>query len=269
MNWKTIWIVAKKEAATNFSNYWFLLVACLLMVVNLSVIYFSGALQTGELGHSDLRAMQLTVINLQMYILPLLSLILSYDGILKERELGTFDLLLSYPIRFIDLIFGKWLGYGLVLSVAFLLGFAPTAYFLVKAGTSFSHIGLFVLLSIWLGISFNALGLVLSSLSKDRTLVISACIILWVFFVFLFDLGFIAIVVLTNGAISNTVISSLLLLNPAEIFRIISIMNLLPLDAKAVFGLDVGFLTTSYMSVALLLWSVFPFSVFFIKKLRQ
>ena len=108
MSWWVIRTVAKKEAKTNLRSPSFLSIALLLLILNFAVISFSVSFSGFE-GQADPRAMLLSLINLQMYIVPLLALIVSYDGLLRERELGTLDLLLSDPLEFSDMVIGKWL----------------------------------------------------------------------------------------------------------------------------------------------------------------
>ena len=76
----------------------------------------------------------LSLIHLQMYAVPLFAFVLSYAGVLAEREQGTLDLLLSYPIVYRDLILGKWLGFCSILGFAIVAGIAAAAAPVVSGG---------------------------------------------------------------------------------------------------------------------------------------
>ena len=152
----------------------------------------------------DSRALLLSLIHLQMYVVPLFAFVLSYAGVIAEREQGTLDLLLSYPIAYRDLILGKWLGFSAILCVAVATGISGAAV----TDDRRRHPGprrcsSFRMLSLLLGFSCVALGLALSCIARDRTAAIAACVVLWVFFVFIFDLGFVFVQVVTEGSLPD------------------------------------------------------------------
>ncbi|HJO23153.1 MAG: ABC transporter permease subunit [Myxococcota bacterium] len=260
MSWWVIRTVAKKEAKTNLRSPSFLSIALLLLILNFAVISFSVSFSGFE-GQADPRAMLLSLINLQMYIVPLLALIVSYDGLLRERELGTLDLLLSYPLEFSDMVIGKWLGFSAVLGLAIILGFLLPAYRMFGSGIPPASIAGLVALSVWLGIVFNSLGLLFSSLSRDRTFVIASCIILWLFFVLLFDLGFVGLAIATDGVATSAKISWVLLLSPTDVFRLVSLMTLMPQDTSSFYGLGVGALQLPVGISMLLVWTLAPLAL--------
>ena len=252
-----IWLIAKKEIIANIKNFWIMLVAGLLMVTNLSIVLFATVL-TYSGSHTDPQALFLSLIHSHMYLIPLIALVLSYDGILKEQESGTLELLQSYPIGPYTLVLGKWLSYSIILTTVFLIGFLPAFIQFARIGVTFNALMGFMLSTILLSIIFSSLGLLLSSVAKDRTFAITTGIVTWLFFVFLFDLGFISIVILNNQKVASDIVNSLLLLNPTEIFRIVSIMQLLPIDAKELFGLGRGILQIPWGISAMLLWILVP-----------
>ena len=257
MKWHIILTVAKKELVANIKNYWIIVVALVSYILNFSIVHFSVSFAGFE-NQGNPQAIMLSLIHLQMYVLSLFALILSYDGMLKEKELGTLELLLSFPLRSSDLVIGKWIGYSAVLLIATLLGFLPISYTLVKMGIPFSSVILFIGYSIWLGLTFTSLGLFLSSLAKDRTFVIAICIIFWVFLVFIFDIVFTMLAVSLNGIVSNGALSWILLFNPVDVFRISSLLTFMHQAAVNFYGLDTGVLKLRYLFVAMFLWFLVP-----------
>jgi Cu-processing system permease protein len=95
--------IARRELKKNIVNLWLPLVAGLLLIVNLVVVRIGFSIAGGE-SAVDARALLLSLIHLEMYVVPLFAFVLSYAGVLAEREQGTLDLLLSYPIVYRDLI---------------------------------------------------------------------------------------------------------------------------------------------------------------------
>lgn len=257
MNWHIIKTIAKKEIITNIKNYWVVLVALVSYVLNYGVINFSVSFGGFE-NQGNPHAIMLSLIHLQMYVLPLFALVISYDGMLNEREQGTLDLLLSFPLKSSDIVLGKWLGYSTVLLIAIVIGFIPITYSLLASGVSIGTLLLFLLYSVWLGLTFTSLGLFLSYLSKDKTLVIAMCIILWVFLVFVFDVGFVFLAIYFNGVVQNDALNWVLLLNPVDVFRLTSLLTFMPEAATKFYGLNVGILRLGYLFVFMFLWTLIP-----------
>ncbi len=257
MSYKIIAQVAQKTFMVNIKNYWLLLVAFILLVLNYGIIHFSVSM-AGFNKQGNPQAIILSLIHLQMYVLSLFALLISYDGMLQERELGTLDLLLSYPLQSSEVVLGKWLGFNAILILAFLIGFGPSLFNLLDKGVGVNIIAKFILFSTMLGLIFTSLGLFLSAFSKSRTVVIASCIILWIVFVFLFDLGFVALVIKTNGVLQQSATNWILLLNPIDSFRMISLISFMPKDASQFYGLNTGALQYGYILFSLFLWIIIP-----------
>jgi Cu-processing system permease protein len=264
MHWVAISTIAKKEARSHLQNLWLPIAALLFFFLSLGLARIGFSFM-GSDGEIDTRATVLSLIHLQMYLVPLLAFILSYGGVLAERELGTFDLLLAYPLSYRDILLGKWLGYSGIFAVALLVGMGGASYSLHQVGISWLALGQLTALSLLLGIVCNSLGLLLSTLSRDRTTVIASCIVLWIAFVFLLDLGTIALLVLTEGDIPDAMIQSIMLVNPVGMFRIAAITTLLPGDAEQIFGLGKDLLSRNLSILSLVLWAAAPLSLSLIK----
>lgn len=72
-------------------------------------------------------------------VLSLLVLVLSFDAISGEREQGTLKLLLSFPVPRSTLLFGKWLGGLITLSIPFVLSYLCVAiWILLSSKVKFS-----------------------------------------------------------------------------------------------------------------------------------
>jgi Cu-processing system permease protein len=259
--------IARRELNKSIGNLWLPLVAGLLLISN-AVVVRIGFSFAGPENPVDPRALLLSLIHLQMYAVPLFAFVLSYAGVLAEREQGTLDLLLSYPIAYRDLILGKWLGYCSTLGLAIVIGIAGAAVLMADGDVSIASLVELSVLSLLLGFSCVSLGLALSCLAPDRTVAIAACVVLWVFFVFLFDLGFVFVQVVTEGSLSDASVQAILLLNPAEAFRIAAILQLLPADASEIFGLGTGPLSIPSSVCALGLWIGIPTGIAMLSRRR-
>jgi hypothetical protein len=64
--------------------------------------------------------------------------------------------------------------------------------------------------------------------------------------------------VVTEGSLPDAAAQAILLLNPAEAFRIAAILRLLPADAVEIFGLGTGVLSIPFSLLALAIWTAVP-----------
>lgn len=268
MNINNVYVISKKEFISNIKNYWFLFSSIIFCFLNFIIIYF-GEIISGDYSQTDIRSLSLSIIHLQMYLIPLFSFILSYDAILSERESGVLDLILSYRVTILEVLIGKLFGNCIVFTISFLLGFLPVAFYLYFLGIKVLVLFKFILISIWLSFIFNAFALYVSNSSRDRTFVILLSIFIWLFFVFVYDVIFTFLVVLFYGYVSNFILSFLLFFNPAELFRLISIFYFIPNDANDLFGINVNFFDTTYLFLYIFLWVILIFFIFLFFYLKK
>ena len=91
---------------------------------------------------------------------------------------------------------------------------------------------------------------------------LSLCIIVWIIFIFLYDAGFIMFVIITSGNFMINKINILLLINPVEIFRLLSIIIFIPEDITDLFNVHLNFSNNGYIIFFFLLWPLFIFITF-------
>lgn len=253
----SIWTIAGKELADHVRNGWVLAIAAAFAVFAV-VIGFAGFGFTGELGARDENATLASLTSLVIYLIPLLGLLLGYDGIVGEHERGTLDLLLSYPLQPVQLLLGKWLGLVGVLTVALALGLiAPTAL-AVASGQGLGAWLAFAVLSAWLGAIFVGIALLLSTLSRERARLLGIVLGLWLLLVILFDLALIGLLVASGGDLPAEVVSGLFFANPTSLFRFLNLSLLLDAKTLAETGLAAAAPALWALVAALLGWTVAP-----------
>lgn len=236
MEFGQIATIALKELRDRLRNRWVLAVSLVFTVFALSIAYFGGA-QQGAVG---LRSMEFTItslVSLVIYLIPLIALLLGFDAIVGERERGSLDLLLALPITRLELLLGKYLGLAAALTLSTLVGFGLVAVVLAfqagRAGME-AYAG-FMASSVLLGLAFLSLAVMLSVLARDRTRASGMAIALWFFFVLVFDLLLLGLLVTTGGEHGAESFPYLLLLNPADVFRILNVFSLD--DVRSLYGL--------------------------------
>lgn len=231
--------LAAKEFSDRLRKRWVLAVALVFTVFSLAITYFGGAAQ-GQIGPRSIEATIASLVSLVIYLIPLIALLLGFDAIVGERERGSLDLLLALPITRLELLLGKYLGLAAALALSTLAGFALVAVLLWQrfGMAGLYHYGGFVFSSVLLGLAFLSLALLLSVLARDRTRASGLAIALWFLMVLVFDLLLLGLLVSSGGEmgpLSGDGFAYLLLLNPADLFRILNVFSLD--DMRRLYGL--------------------------------
>lgn len=228
--------IAAKEFRDRMRNRWVLAVALVFTVFSLVIAYFGGA-QQGSVGFRSIEFTIASLVSLVIYLIPLIALLLGFDAIVGERERGSLDLLLALPITRLELLLGKYLGLAGALALSTVAGFGLVAALLYRhiswAGL-YHYVG-FMFSSVLLGLAFLSLAVLISVLARDRTRASGLAIALWFFFVLVFDLLLLGALVGTGGRFGGEAFAWLLLLNPADVFRILNVFSLD--DVRTLYGL--------------------------------
>ncbi|NPU94033.1 MAG: ABC transporter permease [Gammaproteobacteria bacterium] len=227
MEFAPILTIAAKEFRDRIRNRWVLAVSLIFTVFALVITYFGGA-QQGDVGFRSIEFVIASLVSLVIYLIPLIALILGFDAIVGERERGSLDLLLSMPITRVELLLGKYLGLATALTLSTVLGFGLVAVMLLAHLTpsALLHYLGFMLSSVLLGLAFLSLAVMVSVFASDRTRASGLAIALWFLFVLVFDLLLLGALVLSGDSAVGVIFPYLLLLNPADVFRVLNIFSL-------------------------------------------
>lgn len=230
--------VAAKEFRDGLRNRWVAAIAivCALLAVGLATF---GAAASGQVGFTGLATTIASLASLAVFLIPLIALLLAYDSIVGEDEQGTLLLLLTYPLSRLQLLAGKFLGHGAILAVSTTLGFGLAGLVIgigsdkVATGPLVAALGLFIVSATLLGWAFVGIAYVISAGASEKSRAAGLALIVWFVFVLVFDLGLLGFLVATGGALGRDWLPWLLLLNPADVFRL---ANLAGFDANATAG---------------------------------
>ncbi len=264
LQWRQVQAVAAKEFRDRLRNRWVLAVAVVFTVFSLLITYFGSAAQ-GQIGPRSIELTIASLVSLVIYLIPLIALLLGFDAIVGERERGSLDLLLALPITRLELLLGKYLGLAGALTLSTVSGFALVALLLYQrfSWAGLYHYAGFVLSSVLLGLAFLSLAVLLSVLARDRTRASGLAIALWFALVLVFDLLLLGLLVATGGQFGGQVFAYLLLLNPADIFRILNVFSLD--DVQRLYGLasilPPALSQVGWLSSAMLAWIVAPLAL--------
>lgn len=223
-----IWNMARKEFSDGLRNRWLLAISLLFSVLAIGIAWL-GAAASGQLGFTSVPATVASLASLATFLMPLIALLLAYDAIVGEDESGTLLLLLTYPLSRGQLLLGKFVGHGLILTLATVMGFgcAMLAIGLLVDDVELSLLlwafGRFMLSTTLIGWGFLGLAYVLSALSAEKSTAAGLALGVWFFFVLVFDLVLLALLVLSEGRFSPDLLPWLLLFNPTDVYRLINV----------------------------------------------
>ena len=223
-----IWNIARKELSDGLRNRWMLAISLVFALLAVGIAWF-GAAASGQIGFTSIPATIASLASLATFLMPLIALLLAYDAIVGEDEGGTLMLLLTYPISRGQILLGKFVGHGMILGLATLIGFGCAALTIavlvpeVELGVLLWAFTRFIVSSTMLGLVFLALAYVLSSRATEKSSAAGLALGLWFLFVLVFDLALLAVLVISEGTFSPEALPWILLLNPADIYRLINL----------------------------------------------
>jgi Cu-processing system permease protein len=257
-------MIAAQEIRVGFRNRWVVATTLILAALALSLVLL-GSAPTGTVGADPLAIVVVSLASLTIFLIPLIALLLSFDGIVGEHERGTLMLLLSYPIARWQVVIGKVLGQTAILAVATLVGYgAAAAALATQAGIGehawAAYAGMLAT-SVMLGASFIALGCLASTLVRERATAAGLAVGVWLFFVLIYDSALLGLLVADQGrTVGEFGLNALLLLNPADVYRL---FNMTATESVSVYsgmagpGDPSGFQPATLLA-ALAAWIVLP-----------
>ena len=260
-----VWIITGKEVRDSLRNRWVLAATMLLAALALS-LGFLGSTPTGSVKVDPLTVTVVSLSSLSIFLIPLIAMLLSYDALIGEIERGTMALLLSSPVSRVQILAGKFIGHIIILTLATAAGYglAGIALQLANGGidiAAWKPFALLIAASVVLGAAFLAMGYVISAKVKERGTAAGVAIGVWLFFVVIFDMTLLGVLVAdSEQTITAPVVEGILLLNPADIYRL---LNLTGYENTAMYAGMAGLseqisLTVPVLLAAQVLWVFVP-----------
>lgn len=260
-------IIAGAEFHEGLRNRW-VLASIMVLGALAFALALIGSAPVGETRIPPLSVTTVSLASLSVYLIPLIALTAAYDAIVGERERGTLLLLLTYPVARWQVVTGKFLGHCGVIALAIVLGYGSAGLFLAAGGeVDGTHWAQFTALlgsSLLLGAVFVALACLISVGTSSRATAAGLAIGLWLLLVVVYDLLLLGLVVGgSEGTISEGLFRILVLLNPADTYRL---FNLTGSEAASLVSGSAGLATANLPSATGLLlilagWIVLPLAL--------
>jgi Cu-processing system permease protein len=118
LNPTTIYTIAKKEFMDNVRNKWIVAMTIIFVILTIASSVMAGG---GEMGEMDVTVGAL--LSIATILVPIIAIMLGYATISGEAESGALSVVLSYPVRRTEVLFGKFIGLATVICFSVLLGF--------------------------------------------------------------------------------------------------------------------------------------------------
>jgi Cu-processing system permease protein len=260
-----VWTIARKELSDSLRNRWLVAISLVFATLALGIAWF-GAAAAGQVGYASTPATIASLASLGIFLIPLIALLLAYDAIVGEEEGGTLLLLMTYPLSRSQLLLGKFLGHGLTLALATVIGFgvAGAAIVLLVEDVAIvslaTAMGRFIGSTILLGLGFIALAYLISVRVSEKPVAAGLALAIWFFFVLIFDLLLLGGLVASEGTLNPELMPWLLMLNPTDIYRLLNIVAFSgsePLSGVLSLGSDLP-VGQAGLWLALVMWCVLP-----------
>jgi Cu-processing system permease protein len=199
-----------------------------------------------------------------LYVVPLVALTMGTLSFTSEKSAS--ELLFSQPVTKSEVLLGKFFGLFASILSATLIGFGLAGVIIAtNAGTEGSlRYPAFVGFSLLLALIFLSLSALVSVICRRQSKAFGVALVVWFFFVLLYDLLVIGATFLFKERTANLFIFGSLFGNPVDMVRVASLMTL---NGNDIFGaggaallrfLGGETLSMVLLLIALILWIAAP-----------
>ena len=225
MDLQTIGLIAGQELRISSRNKWTLGFAMVFAALALAISYF-GMVTAGEVGFQGFTRTSASLLNLVLYLVPMVALIMSGVSLIGER--GVSELLFSQPVTRAEILTGKICGSFAAVAAAMGFGFGVAGCVIAaNAGAEGSMAFLvFAGFAMLLALIFLIFGALVAASCGSKAKAFGYALFTWFFFVLLYDLLVIGVTFVVNEHTANRFIFLSLFGNPVDMARVGSLMAL-------------------------------------------
>lgn len=176
-----------------------------------------------------------TLLNIALYLIPLFSLCIGSITISEENESGSMMLLLTYPVSFFMVVLGKYLGlvFAFTGAIGSSIGLSVILMIVVGMYGSIKTYIIFAFASFMLMMIYLAISVLIGFCSKSRMQAIGWGLAIWFLSIIIYEPAITILCLLIPHNYVIPVLTVSILINPADMIRIIS---MLLMGSEAVLG---------------------------------
>ncbi len=269
----SIWIIAKQELKLMTRSRWIPSFALLFTTLAVTIVYFSG--MNTEAGYDGFTRMTGSLLNLSLFLIPLVTLLTGSSFIAGEKEDGGFSLLLTYALPPRKFLIGKYIGMLIALASVIFLGYGLAGVILLLQHGSISTtlFLLFVFFTLLLTMMFLAVAICIGVISTNRFEALGFSLVVWATLVLFYEFGVVGLITFVDRSFVLPIITVSTLFNPVEIIRV---WTILMMNSGEIFGPTLydftvwaqGMIGNIAFSSATTLWIISPLILanLFVKK---
>lgn len=218
-----IHLIAKREVTVGFRNPWSYSFLALFTLFSLGLLVIQS--QSFLDGYTYSTG---AMLNLILYLLPLMTMLLSSFSLTAEKEEGNWQLLSTYAMTTTSFLFGKYVGQAIVLITIVCFGYGLSGVVGVLLGKSFSFTALLFLLvfSASIILLFLGIAIVIGALSKNRWQALTMGVAVWFFLILAWPTLLISLLSFVPYTWIKPLLQLATFFNPAEFVRIFTVARL-------------------------------------------
>ncbi|MEK3735148.1 ABC transporter permease subunit [Paenibacillus sp. FSL M8-0334] len=215
--------VAVREMKIGFRNPWAYSFMALFAVFMLSLLMINA--QDYVRGYSGISG---TMLNLVLYLLPLMALMLGSFSLTGEKEEGNWELLSTYPLGTWAFLGGKYIGLSVVLLsiVAFGFGLSGAAGWLLGSGFDLLTYRQLLILASGLSLFYLGIAMLIGTLARNRWQALTIAVGVWFFTIIAWPSLLIALLGMLPYLWIKPALTILTIFNPAELTRLFTVVKL-------------------------------------------
>lgn len=221
----TVRRLARREFREALRNYWFWVNSGVFLTGGLLLVLF-GQADVDILGYRGVARSLAGLMQLALFLVPLMAVFPTAAVLAGEREVGTLDYLLAQPVSRADVYAGKWLGVSAAVLTSVLGGMALVGGLAAVRGMPPLLLLELTGLAVLLALAFVSLGLWLSASTSTQGRATSLGLTLWLFLLALGSLGLMG--ALVGWGVSPVLLEVWAFVNPVEAFRMAMVALLDP-----------------------------------------
>lgn len=232
MDFSIVKAIAGQEFRIHIRSKWTLLFGIVFAALALGISYF-GMITAGLIGFESFTRTSASLLNLVIYLVPLMSLTLGALSFTDAR--GADELLYSQPVERREILIGKVAGLFLSIAAATCFGFGAAGVvisFNTDASGSLGY-GALVGLTLLLALVFLSLSTLVAVKAQTRGRAFGYALLLWFAFLLFYDLLVMGLAFTLQERPANLLIFVSLFGNPADMVRVAA---LIAVGGTTIFG---------------------------------